>query len=78
MTFTPLLAEALKDDPNQLDKVKEWTPLQRVSQAEEHASAIAFLCMPASSYVTGQTLVSDGGLTVNGFAGPCVPTLKKQ
>lgn len=28
MTFTPLLAEAIKEDPKQLDKPKEWTPLQ--------------------------------------------------
>jgi Tropinone reductase 1 len=36
------------------------------------AAAIAFFAMPASSYVTGQTLSVDGGLLVEGFAGACV------
>ncbi|KAJ4831768.1 hypothetical protein Tsubulata_043062 [Turnera subulata] len=41
--------------------------MERVGQPVEVASSVAFLCMPASSYITGQTIVVDGGLTVNGF-----------
>lgn len=36
------------------------------------ASAIVFLMLPASSYITGQTINVDGGLLACGFAGPCV------
>ncbi len=47
--------------------VLERTPMGRIGEPEEVASAVAFLCMPASSYITGQCLAVDGGFTVNGF-----------
>ena len=72
MTFTPMLEEAVKKDPTQLDKVKLWTPMHRLAKPEEIAAPIVFLCLPASSYVTGQILGVDGGLTAQGFDGPCV------
>lgn len=72
MTMTPMLEEAVGKNPNQLDKVKAWTPMHRLATAEEVASPIVFLCLPASSYITGQILGVDGGLTAQGFDGPCV------
>ncbi|KAK7312450.1 hypothetical protein VNO77_36321 [Canavalia gladiata] len=43
------------------------TPLGRIGKAEEISSLVAFLCLPAASFITGQTICADGGLTVNGL-----------
>lgn len=72
MTSTPMLEEAVKKNPTQLDKVKAWTPMHRLATADEVAAPIVFLCLPASSYITGQCLGVDGGLTAQGYDGPCV------
>jgi NAD(P)-dependent dehydrogenase (short-subunit alcohol dehydrogenase family) len=42
---------------------RSMTPMGRVGQPEEVASAALFLCSQASSYVTGEVLVIDGGYT---------------
>jgi Tropinone reductase 1 len=72
VTMTPLLAAAIERNPESADKAAGGTPLKRVGQPEEIAAAIAFLILPASSYITGHVLNADGGLLANGFAGPCV------
>jgi len=43
---------------------RQITPLGRMGTAEEIASVIAFLCNPASSFVTGQDIAVDGGLSL--------------
>jgi 3-oxoacyl-[acyl-carrier protein] reductase len=47
-----------------------YTPIGRPGTPEEVAAAVAFLAEPASSYVTGHTLVVDGGNTVQEYKGP--------
>ncbi|MEI6419193.1 MAG: SDR family oxidoreductase, partial [Sphingomonadales bacterium] len=37
-------------------------PMQRWGHADEVASAILFLASPAAAYITGQSLIVDGGL----------------
>jgi len=72
MTMTPMLEEAVKANPSQLDKVNAWTPMHRLGTPEEVAAPVVFLSLPASGYITGQVLGVDGGLTAQGFDGPCV------
>eukprot|EP00929_Paragymnodinium_shiwhaense_P041440 TRINITY_DN21518_c0_g1_i1.p1 TRINITY_DN21518_c0_g1~~TRINITY_DN21518_c0_g1_i1.p1 ORF type:complete len:326 (+),score=81.96 TRINITY_DN21518_c0_g1_i1:72-1049(+) len=76
MARTPMLEAAVKANPQQLVDVKKATPLGRLGEPEDTASMVAFLCMPASSYITGQVISVDGGLYAQGFRGPCVPEAK--
>ncbi|OMO63603.1 Short-chain dehydrogenase/reductase SDR [Corchorus olitorius] len=46
------------------------TPMGRTGEAKEVSSVVAFLCLPAASYVTGQIVSVDGGITLNGLLFP--------
>jgi Tropinone reductase 1 len=54
-------------DPDYLEEVLERTPLRRIGEPEEVAAAVAFLCLPAAGYITGQVLAVDGGFLSYGF-----------
>ena len=54
-------------DPDYLDDVLLRTPMGRIGEPEEVATAVAFLCLPASSYVTGECIAVDGGFLRYGF-----------
>ena len=54
-------------DPDYLDEVIERTPMRRIGEPEEVAAAVAFLCLPAASYVTGECIAVDGGFLRYGF-----------
>jgi len=54
-------------DPDYLDEVLLRTPMGRVGEPEEVAAAVAFLCLPAAGYVTGECIAVDGGFLRYGF-----------
>ncbi|KAM0039154.1 putative oxidoreductase [Helianthus debilis subsp. tardiflorus] len=65
-TKTPRV-EPLLSDKKFMDKLVSRTPMKRPAEPYEIASTVAFLCMPAASYITGQTVAVDGGFSVNAF-----------
>jgi Tropinone reductase 1 len=65
-TRTPLV-EPVLSHPEKLAAILARTPLGRIAEPREVAAVVAFLAMPAASYVTGQCLAVDGGMTIQGL-----------
>lgn len=57
-------ARALWENPDRLAKRNEETPLRRIGEPHEIGPIAAFLASPAASYITGQVIVADGGVTI--------------
>jgi NAD(P)-dependent dehydrogenase (short-subunit alcohol dehydrogenase family) len=64
---TPLNARAYTPDVRKT--YEERIPLRRIGEPDEIADVVVFLASDAARYVTGQELVVDGGLTINGAVG---------
>lgn len=59
-------ARALWDNPDYLNPVLKSTPLGRIGEPEDIGGIAVFLASRAGAFVTGQTLVADGGVTIAG------------
>ncbi|WJH35367.1 SDR family oxidoreductase [Paenibacillus sp. CC-CFT747] len=64
---TPMLESSVKNlDTPREEIMKQWNeaqPIGRVGQPEEIAAVVLFAASPENSFMTGATLVADGGMT---------------
>jgi NAD(P)-dependent dehydrogenase (short-subunit alcohol dehydrogenase family) len=61
---TPGTAPSLSDPAFRADVEERIAALHRIGEPDDVAGAVVFLCSPAASLITGETLVIDGGWTV--------------
>ena len=59
-------ARALWENPKIYEKAVADYPLRRIGEPHEVAGAAVFLAAPAGNFITGQTIVIDGGVTIAG------------
>jgi NAD(P)-dependent dehydrogenase (short-subunit alcohol dehydrogenase family) len=57
-------AKALWEDAEMLKKRTATTPLRRIGEPDEIAGAAVFLASQAGTFITGQSIVIDGGVTI--------------
>lgn len=65
---SPIWDRRLAASPGLLDRIQGLYPLRRVGAPDDIAAACVFLASPDASWITGQTLAVDGGITA-GHAG---------
>jgi 3-oxoacyl-[acyl-carrier protein] reductase len=61
-TLTELTQSILS--PQEMDKLQNEVPLGRFAEVSEIAEVALFLCSDHNTYITGQTLIADGGFTI--------------
>ena len=59
-------ARVLWEDPEAEARLARSRPIGRIAEPDDIAGVAVFLASPASAYVTGQTIVVDGGMTIRG------------
>jgi NAD(P)-dependent dehydrogenase (short-subunit alcohol dehydrogenase family) len=61
---TQIARDVVKGDENAYTDIARSVPIQRAGRTEEIAAAVLWLCSPAASYIVGQAITIDGGMTV--------------
>jgi gluconate 5-dehydrogenase len=61
---SPMMRQALTDDPTRGERILARTPLGRFGDADEIACAAVFLASPAGRFITGAVIPVDGGVSV--------------
>jgi NAD(P)-dependent dehydrogenase (short-subunit alcohol dehydrogenase family) len=64
LIMTPMIDKMVQDKPDILDIFTAAVPMGRAGKPEEVASAVLYLCSPQAGFITGQSIVIDGGTTV--------------
>jgi len=62
-TQTPIIDRVRAEHPEIVEGLNAATPVGRLSQPAEIANAVVWLCSEAASFVTGHSMVVDGGYT---------------
>jgi len=57
-------AKALTDDPVKAGMVENETPLRRIGEPDDIGGIAVLLASAAGKYITGQTIVADGGMMI--------------
>lgn len=50
--------------PEQIEQIKQNIPIKRMAEPKEIAELIYFLCSSKNTFITGQTIIADGGYTI--------------
>ncbi|XVF46581.1 hypothetical protein PTKIN_Ptkin03bG0038900 [Pterospermum kingtungense] len=64
------LTESAFENEKAIEPIISRTPMGRAGEPKEVSAMVAFLCLPAASYITGQVIYVDGGITLNGLYFP--------
>lgn len=61
---TGILSSAAANSPDVISELAQKVPMKHLGKPQQMANTVLFLCSDAASYITGQAIYVDGGLTV--------------